>query len=136
ETGLPHHRLLSSKLGSKASRNLGATQAIELADYFHRQWDSLDNDHVDAKDEEDRIIMTRLETDFFKAHKAQGKASFTRREITHGESLSPKPPSKMRKIKTSKVDLIIEAMVAEGTISASQAKGANNASITVYNYLG
>jgi hypothetical protein len=26
EIGLPHHRLLSSKLGSKASRNLGATQ--------------------------------------------------------------------------------------------------------------
>ncbi|MGE3692669.1 MAG: hypothetical protein AB7F98_14950, partial [Novosphingobium sp.] len=24
EIGLPHHRLLSSKLGSKASRNLGA----------------------------------------------------------------------------------------------------------------
>lgn len=27
EIGLPHRRLLSSKLGSKASRNLGATQS-------------------------------------------------------------------------------------------------------------
>lgn len=128
--------VLAVMAGEAKISNETVKKAIELADYFHRQWDSLDNDHVDAKDEEDRIIMTRLETDFFKAHKALGKASFTRREITHGEALSPKPPSKMRKIKTSKVDLIIEAMVAEGTISASQAKGANNASITVYNYLG
>jgi hypothetical protein len=38
EVGLPHHRLLSSKLGSKASRNLGAThydpEALNLMDEF------------------------------------------------------------------------------------------------------
>src|SRR5689334_18959791 len=34
EIGLPHHRLLSSKLGSKASRNLGATHTLSLRNGF------------------------------------------------------------------------------------------------------
>ena len=122
--------------GEDAISNETVKCAIELTDYFHRQWDMLDNDHVDAKDEEDRIIMTRLEADFFKPHKATGKTSFTRRDITHGDDLVPRPPSKLRKVKTAKVDMILEAMEAEGTIEQSIGKGANGASKIFYRYTG
>jgi hypothetical protein len=122
--------------GEERISNDTAREAITLTDYFYNQWDTLENDHVDAKDEEERQMMSRLENDFFRPHAVQGRTTFTRREITHGENLSPKPPSKMKKIKSTKVEIVIEGMIAEGVLSAVEAKGANGRNVVMYEYLG